>query len=262
MDYEGFTVEQSEGIVTITLNRPDKLNALNIKETFQIYELLEEFDKDKAVRAVILTGTGRAFSAGHDVDELADTSRTIVDEEAGERSAVLFTRRLYNMEKPTIAAINGIAVGAGLAITLPFDIRIASDNAKFGFVFPKRGLASVDFGCTWFLPRLVGAGWAAELLLTGDIIDAQLAERIKLVNRVVPAKELTTAARQLAAKLASGPPLGLRMTKRALALAATSNLASALDYECAVETFCLQTKDHQEGIKSFFEKRGAVFTGE
>lgn len=262
MDYDGFIMEKSKGIATITLNRPDKLNALNIEETLQIYELLEEFNKDKAVRAVILTGTGRAFSVGHDIDELADPSRTIADKEAGERSAVLFARRLYNMEKPTIAAINGIAVGAGLAMTLPFDIRIASDNAKFGFVFPKRGLASVDFGCTWFLPRLVGAGWAAELLLTGDMIDAQLAERIKLVNRVVPAEELPAAARQLAAKLASGPPIGLKMTKRALSLAATSDLASALDYEAAVETICLETKDHQEGIRSFLEKRAAIFTGE
>ena len=263
MDYEGFTMEKSEGIATITLDRPDKLNALNIRETLQIYELLDDFEKDKAVRAVVFTGAGRAFSVGHDVDELADTtSRTIVDKEVDERSAILFTQRIYNLEKPTIAAINGIAVGAGLAMTLAFDIRIASDNAKFGFVFPKRGLASADFGCTWFLPRLVGAGWASELLLTGDIIDAQLAERIKLVNRVVPAEELPAATKQLAEKLASGPPLGLKMTKRALALATTSDLLSVLNYEVAAETICLETKDHQEGIKSFMEKRPAKFTGE
>jgi enoyl-CoA hydratase/carnithine racemase len=169
--------------------------------------------------------------------------------------------RIKNVELPTIAAVNGHALGGGFALAIACDIRIASDDAKAGAVFVQRGASSADMGVSWILPRLVGAGWAAELMFSGDVIDAATAERIGLFNHVVPREQLMLAAREMAAKLAAGPPLGLKFTKRALNRSVWEGLQSQLEYECATQILCFQSDDFHEGVKSFFEKRKPEFRG-
>jgi len=215
------------------------------------------------VRVAILTGSGRAFCAGGDVGEFLDiAAMDAAGIEGWVRFFDILVLRIRNLEKPTIAAVNGPAVGGGCCLAMLCDMRIAAEEAKLGLVFTRRGLAGADMGATWFLPRLVGMGKAFELLLTGDLIDAREAERIGLVNRVVPAPELMPTARELAAKLAAGPPIGMKLTKRALNRSLSTDLTSHLDYEAAVQTFCFQTKDLQEGVKAFLEKRSPRFKGE
>jgi enoyl-CoA hydratase/carnithine racemase len=169
--------------------------------------------------------------------------------------------RVKNVELPTIAAVNGHALGGGFALAIACDIRIASDDAKTGAVFVQRGASSADMGVSWILPRLVGAGWAAELMFTGDVIDAATAERIGLFNHVVPREQLMPVAREMAAKLAAGPPLGLKFTKRALNRSVWEGLQSQLEYERATQILCFLSDDFHEGVKSFFEKRKPEFRG-
>ena len=233
MDYETLLIERQKGVASVTLNRPTKLNALNSTMAEELRQVIKELEADREIRAILFTGAGRAFCAGGDVEE-----------------------------KPTIAAINGVAVGGGCCLAMGCDIRLASTETRLGVVFVKRGISGADLGATWLLPRLVGAGWAAQLLLTGDIIEASLAERIGLVNQVFPPDKLMPAAHELAEKLAAGPPLALKVTKRALKHSLYRGMAEHLDLEGMIQTFCFRTEDQREGVKSFLEKREASFKGE
>lgn len=255
--------EIDAGIRTITMNRPDSLNALNQELSDALTEALDQAAADPQVRCVVITGAGRAFSSGAD---LADVQPTI---EAGERfrpSEILrgryhpFITRIVEMEKPVIAAVNGVAAGAGASLAYACDLRIASDKAKFFMAFIKIGLIP-DAGSNYFLPRLVGYQKALELAMTGDIIDAQTALQIGLVNKVVPADELAAATRAFAEPLASGPTRAYALTKKSMRFGATQTLEATLDYEADLQDQAASTRDAIEGVTAFIQKRPAVYEG-
>lgn len=262
MQYETIKVDYSNNIATITLNLPDRMNPLGAKIMREIVAACDEVEQSGKARVVIFAGAGRVFCAGADLEDLQLTATLRPSER--EPRARLWNQliwRVRNVELPTIAAVHGVALGGGFALAIACDIRIAAEDAKFGAIFVQRGASAADMGVTWILPRLVGAGWAAELLLTADIIDTAKAERIGLVNRVVPRDKVMDAARELAQKLAAGPPLGLKFTKRALHRSVWEGLQSQLEYEAAAQTLCFLSEDFEEGLKSFFEKRKPEFHG-
>lgn len=252
--------EGTDGVLTLTLNRPEALNSFNIEMKEGLLAALKDAARDKSVRVVVLTGAGRAFSAGQDLKERSVPGVADLGTELRVRynPIVLATRRL---EKPVIGAINGVAAGAGISVALACDIRIAADNASFVEVFGRVGLVP-DTGSTWFLPRLVGYAKAAEMMFTSDPIDAATAERIGLVNRVVPADQLAAETNTLATRLAQAAPLALALAKRGLNRALESGLEDQLEYEAQLQSIAGRSKDHQEGVAAFIEKRPAKFTGE
>lgn len=258
---KSFLYEQNDGIATIMLNRPERLNAI----TFEVYrELTDAFAAlrdEKDVRVVVITGTGRAFCSGGDV-------RDIIGELQGRDAEGLleFTRLtcelIRNMRllpKPIIASLNGTTAGAGACIALASDIRIAAEEAEIAFIFVKVGLAGTDMGATYLLPRMVGLAKATELLMTGDFIAAQEAAAIGLYNRVVPRDQLETATREFAEKLARGPALGLAKTKEMLNREMHMGFESGLEAEAVAQALCMQTPDFKEAHAAFLEKRPAKF---
>ena len=258
---QSFLYEQSNGIATITLNRPERLNAI----TFEVYRELTDFfaalRDENDVRVVVITGAGRAFCSGGDV-------RDIIGALQGRDAEGLldFTRLtcelIHNMRalpKPIIASLNGTTAGAGACIVLASDIRIAAEEAKIAFIFVKVGLAGTDMGATYLLPRVVGLAKATELLMTGDFISAREAEKIGLYNRVVPHDQLETATREFAEKLVHGPALGLAKTKEMLNREMHMGFESALEAEAVAQALCMQTPDFREAHAAFLEKRPAKF---
>jgi 2-(1,2-epoxy-1,2-dihydrophenyl)acetyl-CoA isomerase len=252
--------ETAEAILTLTLQRPDSLNAFDRTMKDELLAALKAAARDRSIRVVILTGAGRAFSAGQDLKERAEPGAADLGTELRERynPIVLAMRAL---EKPIIGAINGVAAGAGCSIALACDLRIASESATFIEVFGRVGLVP-DTGSSWFLPRLVGVARAAELIFTADPVDAATAERIGLVNRTVPAGRLMEEARAMASRLAQSAPLALALAKRALDRALETDLASALEYEAQMQSIAGRSRDHREGIAAFVGKRRPRFTGE
>jgi enoyl-CoA hydratase/carnithine racemase len=256
-----FELERQVGV--ITLSRPKRLNAL----TFAIYTELRDFfvhlNTRDDVRAVVITGEGRAFCSGGDVEDIIGElfSRDM-------RGLLMFTRltgalieSMRALRTPLIAAIDGAAVGAGAVMALAADIRIASTRAKFGFVFPQVGLSGADMGATYLLPRIVGLGHASELLLTGAIIDAARAERINLVNRVVAPELCLGEAVVLAETLARGPAFAHQMTKTMLEDEATLNLREAIEAEAQAQAICMSHPDFREAHDAWVEKREPLFEG-
>jgi enoyl-CoA hydratase/carnithine racemase len=256
-----FLYDQSDGIGTITLNRPERLNAI----TFDVYhELTDFFSKlkdEKSVRVVVITGAGRAFCSGGDV-------RDIIGALQGRDAEGLleFTRLtcalIHNMRalpKPIIASLNGTVAGAGACIALASDLRIAAEEAKIAFIFVKVGLAGTDMGATYLLPRVVGLAKATELLMTGDFVEAREAERIGLYNRVVARDQLEATTREWAEKLARGPALGLAKTKEMLDREMHMGFEAALEAEAVAQALCMQTPDFKEAHAAFIEKRQAKF---
>jgi 2-(1,2-epoxy-1,2-dihydrophenyl)acetyl-CoA isomerase len=250
----------SDGVMTLTLNRPDALNAFNVEMKDALLAGLKDAARDKEVRVVVLTGAGRAFSAGQDLKERQTPEATDLGTELRTRynPIILSMRRL---EKPIIGAVNGVAAGAGASVAFACDIRIAAEGASFIEAFGRIGLVP-DTGSTWFLPRLVGHARAAEMIFTTDPMDAATAERVGLVNRVVPAGSLLAECHALAARLAQSAPLALGLAKRALNRALESGLEDALEYEAQLQSIAGRSKDHAEGVAAFVEKRPANFTGE
>jgi 2-(1,2-epoxy-1,2-dihydrophenyl)acetyl-CoA isomerase len=250
----------ADGVLTLTLNRPDALNSFNVEMKEGLLAALKDAARDRDVRVVVLTAAGRAFSAGQDLKERQASAAADLGTELRSRynPIILAIRRL---EKPIIGAISGVAAGAGLSVALACDIRICADNASFIEVFGRVGLVP-DTGSTWFLPRLIGYARAAEMIFTTDAVDAQAAERIGLVNRVVPAESLMDEANSLAAKLAGSAPLAMGLAKRALNRALESDLETALEYEAQLQSVAGRSSDHAEGVAAFAEKRPARFTGE
>jgi enoyl-CoA hydratase len=228
----------------------------------EITRACDEVERGGKSKVIVITGAGRAFCAGADLEDLQTTvSLKPAQREPNLKAWFKLVWRIKSVELPTIAAVHGAALGGGFALAIACDIRIAADDARVGSVFVQRGASSADMGMSWVLPRIVGAGWAAELMFTGDIIDAAKGERIGLFNRVVPRDQLMQATMELASKLAAGPPLGMRFTKRALNRSVWEGLQSQLEYESATQTLTFFSEDFQEGVKSFYEKRKPVFRG-
>jgi 2-(1,2-epoxy-1,2-dihydrophenyl)acetyl-CoA isomerase len=249
-----------EGVLTLTLNRPDALNSFTVPMKEDLLAALKEAARSRDVRVVVLTGAGRAFSAGQDLKERqgADVPGLGTELRTRYNPIILAMRRL---EKPIIGAINGVAAGAGCSVALACDLRIAADTASFVEAFGRVGLVP-DTGSSWFLPRLVGYARAAEMVLTTEAVDATTAERIGLVNRVVPADQLIDETNALAARLAQAAPIALALAKRALNRALESSLEDALEYEAQLQAIAGRSADHREGVAAFVEKRRAEFKGE
>ena len=249
-------------VTTITLNRPDKLNAFGGPMREELLDALRAAASDDETRVVVITGAGRAFCSGGDVDYMAGLQRA-GDETSFRRlldagRAIVTT--IATMEKPVIAAENGVAAGAGCNLALACDYRIAADAAKFGETFVRIGIHP-DWGGTWLLPRLVGRSRALELMMTGRIIDAAEALAIGMVDRVVPGEQLAAEVATLAQSIAAGPPLAIAGIKRALAATERNDLASQIDLESEHQLEAFRSSDAAEGMAAFFEKRAAQFRG-
>ena len=267
MQYKTVIVEKKNGVATLIFNRPETLNAFNGEMQEETSEAISELGRDEETKVIIITGAGRSFSSGVDVrQELARVAEgasgavfeNIIQGKPNIISAVLQLRR---MDKPIIAAINGIAMGAGMCVALASDLRIASERAQFSMAFILRGIIP-DVGGTFLLPKLIGSGKACELMFTGDMIDVREAEQIGLVNKVVPHEELMKVTEELANKLTKRPPVALKYAKRAIYKGLSeADLASHLDYEVAINRICMDTEDFKEGVKAFLEKREPVFKG-
>jgi enoyl-CoA hydratase/carnithine racemase len=262
MNYD-FLYEVADGVATITFNRPEVLNALTFAVYAQYRDLLEELRYNEAVKVVVLTGAGKGFCSGGDVHDIIGA---LLEQDV--RGHLEFTRltgaTVQNMrllDKPIIAAVNGTAAGAGAVIALASDLRLASEQAKFAFLFTKVGLTGADMGAAYLLPRLVGTGRALELLMLGDVIDAHTAERYGLVNRVLPADDLLPAAQEWAARLAAGPTLALSMTKRMVNNEWNMDLVSALEAEAQAQALLLMGEDHRRFYEAFKKKEQPDFVG-
>jgi 2-(1,2-epoxy-1,2-dihydrophenyl)acetyl-CoA isomerase len=253
-------IETADAVATITLDRPDALNALTVALKEELLVALERVAADPAIRAVVLTGAGRAFCAGQDLRERLQPDAAALDTEIRVRYNPLI-RAMRGMPKPIVGAINGIAAGAGASLAFACDIRIAADGASFLLAFGRVGLIP-DSGATWLLPRLVGGAKAAELALTAEPLSAVDAERFGLVARVVSADALLAEAHALAARLAAGAPLALALAKRALDRGWDATLEEQLETEAESQGAAGATADHAEGIAAFLERRAPRFTGE
>jgi 2-(1,2-epoxy-1,2-dihydrophenyl)acetyl-CoA isomerase len=256
---EGLRVEVDGPVATLTLDRPEALNALTVPVKVALREALESLGRDRAVRAVILTGAGRAFCAGQDLAERERPDAAPLDVEVRERYNPII-RAIRSMGQPVIAAVNGVAAGAGASLAFACDLRIAAEEARFVLAFGRIGLVP-DSGATWFLPRLVGTAKAAELALVGEAADAAEALRFGLVSKVVPGGTLLDEARSIANRLAESAPLALALTKEALQRSATIDLDEALEGEAKLQGIAGASADHAEGLAAFREKRPPRFTG-
>jgi 2-(1,2-epoxy-1,2-dihydrophenyl)acetyl-CoA isomerase len=250
------------GIATLTFNRPERLNALSTPIMQGLLDGLPRLAGDPAVKVVILTGAGRAFCAGGDVKSMAEggEQRSAAEAAAHLRSRMEVSRILHELPKPTIAMINGPAAGAGLALALACDLRIAGTSARLVTAFVKVGFSG-DFGGSYFLTRLVGTAKARELYFTGRPVAADEALTLGLVNRVVPDEELARVTIELARSLADGPSIALSLMKRNLNCAESGDLAELLDMEAAHQVQTGRTEDHREAAKAFVEKRAPIFAG-
>ena len=266
MPFTEVLYEVSDHVATVTLNRPDRLNAATFDMGEQLGEAFKEVDRDDDVRAVVVTGAGRAFCSGDDVEKawgdprMADIMRWLGDVRPGMTPE---SQMFLECRKPTIAAVNGAAMGIGMDFALLCDIRIASEHAKFAQLFVKLGLMA-DVTGYWRLPQLVGYAKAAELLFTGDIVGAEEAERIGIVSKVVPADELLPTAHGLAARIAANPPQSVRYIKEGLRRAvgrAYTELPEVSSFVANGLAHLFTTADHKEAATAFMEKRPPVFTG-
>jgi len=251
-----------DGIATLVMNRPDRLNALNNELSAALNEALSRVGSDESVRVVVLTGAGRAFCAGGDLAAIGKgrEARDIEQLRPILRAGMQAVLKMRTIPQPVVAAVNGPAAGAGMNLALAADIRIASEEATFGQNFAKVGLFP-DYGGTFFLPELVGPSKAAEMFYTGDMIDAKTALGLGILNRVVSASQLESEVAAFARKLADGPSLAIRAAKRVLFGDSRQALERALEAEAEHQLACYFSEDCREGIRAFFEKRPPKFQG-
>lgn len=260
---EQITYERDGGVGWITLTRPDRLNALTSVMSDELCDVLEEIRGDEDVRAVVLTGAGRGFCAGQDLTEFRDAYASGDRPDIEQHLAETYHRLIpliVETPKPVIAGVNGVAAGAGLSLAIACDVRIASEDARLTQAFVKIGLIP-DSGGTYLLPRVVGYAKALELSIGGDMLDADEAHRINLVNRVVPADSFADELREYAERLAAMPTLAIAETKRLLRDALTLELHDALQREGEAQARMAETEDHLEGVMAFAEKRDPTFRG-
>jgi enoyl-CoA hydratase/carnithine racemase len=256
-----YTVDSASAVATITLNRPERLNALTFEVYAELRDTFRALNTEAGVRAVIITGTGRAFCSGGDVEDIIGA---LFSRDAA--GVLEFTRltgdlilSIRQCRRPVVAALNGTVAGAGAVIAAASDIRIAAENAKIAFLFTRVGLSGADMGAAWLLPRIVGLAHASELLLLGDFITAERAAQIGLYNRVVPGERLMVEATDLATRLARGPSAGLGVTKQALNQEAAMDLASAIEWEAQAQAGCMQNPTFREAYEAFRAKRDPKF---
>ena len=262
MNPQHFDYDERDGVATIRLNRPERLNALTFDSYAELRDAFRTLGERESVRSVLLTGTGRAFCSGGDVKDIIGRLFGV-----SEADLLAFTRmtcdlieNMRRLEKPIVAALNGTTCGAGAVMAAAADIRVASTSAKIAFLFTKVGLSGADMGAAWLLPRIVGLGHASELLMTGKFIDAARAAEIGLYNHVVDEDELADTARDLALELARGPSMGLQITKRMLNEEASMTLGEAMQAEGWIQAECMKHPDYKEAYDAFIEKRKPDFT--
>jgi enoyl-CoA hydratase/carnithine racemase len=261
MAYQSFIYEVEEGIATVRLNDPERLNTLTFETYAELEKLTGELAHDETVKVLVLTGTGKGFCSGGSVHEIIGKLIRMQSDELYRftRMTCNVVKNMRNLKKPIIAAVNGIAAGAGAMLTLASDFRIVSDKAKFAFLFVRVGLSGADMGALYLLPRIVGLGKAIELVFLGDAIDAQEAYRIGLANRVAPGEKLMEEAYALARRLREGPLYALGVTKELLNLESDTNLETALEMEATAQAKCMGRADFREGYHAFLEKRQPRF---
>ena len=261
--YKCLLYEAKDGVATLTLNRPERLNALGDTLREDLQDAVTRASEDPEIRVLIVTGAGKGFCSGGDVKAMSErkesgTGRPLLEKVAPGRDRTVLALR--DAPKPVIAAVNGAAAGAGMNLALCCDIRLASTAAKFSQAFVRRGLHP-DWGGTYFLPRIVGAAKACELIFTGEVIDAQEALRLGIVSAVHAPEELMGAAHALARKIADGPPIAIRLAKRGIYHNLECDLRQALEYETFAQNICFDTEDAAEGIRAFVDKRPPKFRG-
>ena len=264
MDLQTVKLGIQNGVAWITLNRPDKLNAFNEQMGTDLMEALKEAEKAQEVRCLVVTGEGRAFSVGEDLNSSRDaleTGRPMALGEVLKRKYNPIVQRVRKMDKPVLAAVNGVTAGAGLGLALACDLRVASEKATFHEAFIKVGLAP-DSGTSFWLTRILGLAKAMEIGMMGEPIDSTVALNLGLVNWVFPQEKFAEEATKIAERLAKGPTRALALTKRALNRAIVVDMDSALEYEAYLQDVAGRTKDHVEGVKAFLEKRDAAFIGQ
>ena len=261
MTYNNFVFENNDGVATIRLNDPEKLNALTFQTYSDLEKIFAELATDNSVRVVVLTGTGKGFCSGGSVNDIIGPLLKMKGNELYKftRMTCNVVKNMRSLKKPIIAAINGIAAGAGAMLMLASDLRIFSDKARAAFLFVKVGLSGADMGALYLLPRIVGLGKATELVYFGDTIDAQEAYRIGLANRVVPGETLMEEAYKWAARLRDGPLYALGVTKELLEYEGNVDLEAALEMEAMAQARCMETPDFVEGYNAFIEKRPLRF---
>lgn len=259
MNYETIILERKGSIATITLNRPEKLNALNIKMIEELESAVLRILKDRSVRVLVITGAGRGFCSGADVSDMAQAPAP-VETRYLTQTAHKIILALANLEKPVIAKVNGVAVGIGFSLALSADMIIASEKAQFGVIFSRIGLIP-DGGSLFHLPRLVGPAKAKELIFTAKMFDAKEAERIGLINKAVPADALDNEVDTLTKQLAEGPTVAFGIAKKIINKGLSMDLSSVLECEAFGQTIAGTTEDAREGVMAFLEKRTAEFKG-
>lgn len=264
MEYQTVKTETKNGVLWIRLNRPDKLNAFNVQMGVDLQDALKEGEKEQKVRCIVLTGEGRAFSVGEDLSANRDayeSGKPMLLGEVLKSKYNPIVQRIRRMDKPVMAAVNGVTAGAGLGLALACDLRAASEKATFHEAFIKVGLAP-DSGTSFWLTRILGLARAMEVGMLGEPIDAKMALSLGLVNWVFPEDKFIDEVTRIAEKLASGPTRALGLTKRALNRAIVVDMDSSLEYETYLQEVAGRTRDHVEGVKAFFEKREASFSGQ
>ncbi|MCY2957319.1 MAG: enoyl-CoA hydratase family protein [Planctomycetota bacterium] len=253
----------ADGVAVLTFDRPDSLNSLTFTIYRQLEQLFLELENDDAVRCIVLTGKGRGFCSGGSVEDIigplleSELDKTL----AFTRMTGAVVRNMLRLSKPIIAAINGVAAGAGAVLALASDLRLMSETAKFAFLFTKVGLTGADMGAAWLLPKVIGSGRAMELLLLGDKVDAAECHRIGLANRVLPADLLLPEAMAIARRLANGPCLAQAMTKKLLWAEWPMDLDAAIEQEAQAQALLLRAQDHREFYLSWMEQRDPRFLG-
>jgi enoyl-CoA hydratase/carnithine racemase len=256
-----YALDLESGVATVTFDRPERLNALTFEIYGELRETFEALDREPGVRSILLTGSGRAFCSGGDVEDIIGALF-----ERDYQGLLDFTRvtgalilSILKCRRPVVAGLNGLVAGAGAVIATACDLRIASEKAKIAYLFTKVGLSGADMGASWLLPRIVGHGRASELLLTGDFITAEEAFRIGLYNRVVEGERLPDAAREMAEKLAKGPSFGLEVTKKMLLREAAMDFESAMAAEVEIQAACMEDPNFREAYEAFKTRREPCF---
>ena len=254
-----FDFSEADGVATIRLNRPERLNALTFESYAELRDTFVALQTRDSVKSVLLTGTGRAFCSGGDVEDIIGAMETMSDERLFEftRMTCDLIENIRRLEKPVVDALNGTTCGAGAVMAIAADIRIANPKAKIAFLFVKVGLSGADMGAGWLLPRIVGLGHASELLLRGDFISPERAYEIGLYNRVVPEDQLMATAQEWAQTLANGPTLGNAVTKRMLNDEASMTLGEAMQKEGWIQAECMRHPDYKAVIAGFNAKKAA-----